>query len=293
MNDSQGKALCSLLTIIIVLLFIMVLYRVYQSLEQFEENMQNTINQVEETSETLNNSISDFLTSSSSNAIAEKNNSELKKIREKINNKNYLSQPNIREEFVIEEEERFHGNMIKTLEPFTEDNTEDITTRIERIKELLNEVQNKSNLSLKSVGDIFKATVLVGPQYQQKEVNLLLQEYSIENNPTNLFVIPETVDNKYSLMCIKTVKNNEGNTLSLELSKCKFFDGLETMKPFLFKLSYPDNNDKTKVNIVPYMDETSKYMIRSKLTTDNNHTIEIINDDATEQSGSLFSISKV
>ena len=90
MNDSQGKALCSLLTILVVLLFVMVLYRVYQSLEQFEESMQNNIKQVEETSEILNNRIGNFLVSNSSNAMAKKNKVELEQIREKINKTNYF-----------------------------------------------------------------------------------------------------------------------------------------------------------------------------------------------------------
>lgn len=292
MNDSQGKALCSLLTILVVLLFVMVLYRVYQSLEQFEESMQNNIKQVEETSEILNNRIGNFLVSNSSNAMAKKNKVELEQIREKINKTNYLPLSSIREDFVIEEEERFHGNMIKKLEPFTYVNNEELQTKIDRLQQLLTEIEDKSNLSLKSSGDVFKATISVGSDLNKKTVNLLLQEYSIENNPTGLYIIPETVDNKYSLLCIKTLKNNKDNTFSLELDNCKLFDGLETMKPFLFKLKYT-NDDKSVANIIPYMDETSKYMIRSKLTTDNNHTIEIINDDTIEQSDSLFTITKV
>ena len=290
MNDSQGKALCSLLTILVVLLFVMVLYRVYQSLEQFEESMQNNINQVEETSEILNNRIGDFLASTSSNAMAEKNKVELEQIREKINKTNYLAQSQIREDFVMEEEERFHGNMIKKLEPFTDVNNEELQTKIDRIQQLLTEIKNKSNLSLKSSGDVFKATVSVGPYLNKKTVNLLLQEYSIENNPTGLYIIPETIDNKYSLMCIKTLKNNENNTVSLELDKCELFEGLETMKPFLFKLKYT-NDDKSVATIIPYMDENNEYKLNVTMKDDvsDDHTLELLKED----SASLFAILKV
>lgn len=290
MNDSQGKALCSLLTILVVLLFVMVLYRVYQSLEQFEESMQNNINQVEETSEILNNRIGDFLASTSSNAMAEKNKVELEQIREKINKTNYLAQSQIREDFVMEEEERFHGKMIKKLEPFTDVNNEELQTKIERIQQLLTEIKNKSNLSLKSSGDVFKATTSVGPYLNKKTVNLLLQEYSIENNPTGLYIIPETIDNKYSLMCIKTLKNNENNTFSLELDKCELFEGLETMKPFLFKLKYT-NDDKSVATIIPYMDENNEYKLNVTMKDDvsDDHTLELLKED----SASLFAILKV
>ena len=289
MNDSQGKALCSLLTILVVMLFVMVLYRVYQSLEQFEESMQNSINQVEETSEILNNRIGNFLASTSSNAMAEKNKLELEQIREKINKTNYL-QPPIREDFVMEEEERFHGNMIKKLEPFTDVNNEELQTKIDRIQELLTEIKNKSNLSLKSTGDVFKATTSVGSDLDKKTVNLLLQEYSIENNPTGLYIIPETIDNKYSLMCIKTLKNNKNNTFSLELDKCELFEGLETMKPFLFKLKYT-NDDKSAATIIPYMDEKNEYKLNvtMKDNVSDDHTLELLKED----SASLFTISKV
>ena len=289
MNDSQGKALCSLLTILVVLLFVMVLYRVYQSLEQFEESMQNNINQVEETSEILNNRIGDFLASTSSNAMAEKNKLEFKQTREKISKTNYL-QPLIREDFVMEEEERFHGNMIKKLEPFTDVNNEELQTKIDRIQELLTEIKNKSNLSLKSAGDVFKATTSVGPDIDRKIVNLLLQEYSIENNPTGLYIIPETIDNKYSLMCIKTLKNNENNTFSLELDKCELFEELETMKPFLFKLKYT-TDDKSVATIIPYMDEKNEYKLNvtMKDNVSNDHTLELLKED----SASLFTILKV
>ena len=289
MNDSQGKALCSLLTILVVLLFVMVLYRVYQSLEKFEESMQNNINQVEETSEILNNRIGNFLASTSSNAMAVKNKSELKQTREEIKNKNYLAGSKIREDFVMEEEERFHGNMIQKLEPFTDINKEDLQTKLEKIKQLLRDIKTKSNLSLKSSGDVLKASILLGPELNKKTVNLLLQEYSIENNPTDLYIIPETIDNKYSLMCIKTLKNNENTTFSLELDKCELFEGLETMKPFLFKLKYT-NDDKSTATIIPYMDENNEYKLNVKTTNDSgDHTLDLLKDD----SNSLFTISKV
>lgn len=197
----------------------------------------------------------------------------------------------------MEEEERFHGNMIQKLEPFTDVSEEELKTKIDRIQELLREIRSKSKLSLKSVGDVFKATTSVGSDFKEKEVNLLLQEYSIENNPTGLYIIPETINNKYSLMCIKTLKNNKDNTLSLELANCKFFDELEVMKPFLFKLHHPVPTNKNLVNIIPYIDDKDEYMLTAAHLSDDKysteHIITISKNTTDDNLGSQFTISKV
>lgn len=316
MNDKQSKALCSLLTIILVLLFVMVLYRVFQSLEQIEENMQDSIKNVEQTESGLNTTLNNFLHDKTVSEITEKERAEYKQLCEKNKQKYGLGKNTVCDTFVLEEEEHFHGNMIKKLEPFTSDNTqEQLQTKIDAIQKLLHEITNKTSMSLKSAGDTFKATVSFDAGINVKNVNILLQEYSIEGNSTELFVIPETVGDKYSTMCVETVKtiksatdlNTQTEDFNIKLSPCKFFDSLDNTKPFLFKLEEikgdSDNNGNviTGHKIRPFVASNKNYSLGVKLiinSADNSssHILELLSEDPASNSidsKNVFQLTKV
>lgn len=299
MSDKQSKALCSLLTIIVVLLFVIVLYRVFQSLEQIEENMQNSVKNVNNTENILNSTLHKFLYDKTVSDTTEKDRKEYKELCEKNKQKYGLGKNTVCEPFVLEEEEKFHGNMIKTLEPFTEDNeTDKLQTKIDKIQELLDEIQNKTSMSLKSKGDVFKATVSFKNGVNEKDVSLLLQEYSIEGNPINLFVIPETIGDKYSLMCIETVKTYK--KVDIQLSKCKFFDSFDEMKPFLFKLEEVKNNDNKVIGhkIHPFIDNNNQYVLVVEQDNKDDHTVKLVKKNALSDSNNTtiqsdFQLTKV
>lgn len=303
MNDKQSKALCSLLTIILVLLFVMVLYRVFQSLERIEENMQNSVKNVEQTESGLNATLNNFLHDKTVSEITEKERAEYKKLCEENEKKYKLGNKCDIEPFALKEQEDFHGNMIKKLEPFTStDPEEQLQTKIDAVQKLLNEIHEKSSMSSHSAGVAYKATVSFGTGNNVKKVDILLQEYSIEGNPTKLFVIPETVGNKYSLMCVETVKETDTSTkpsttnLEIKLSKCKIFDSLDNTKPFLFKLEEVKDNDNKVIGhkIHPFIDNEKKYSLGVTLS-DNAHTLELLSEDPASNSNSknVFQITKV
>jgi len=303
MNDKQSKALCSLLTIILVLLFVMVLYRVFQSLERIEENMQASVINVQPTESGLNATLNNFLYDETVSQRTKNDRAEYKKRCEENEKKYKLGNKCDIEPFALKEQEDFHGNMINKLEPFTStDPKEQLQTKIDAIQKLLYEIENKTYMSSQSVGVAYKATVSFETGNNVKKVDILLQEYSIEGNPTKLFVIPETVGNKYSLMCVETVKETDTSTnssttnLEIKLSKCKFFDSLDNTKPFLFKLEEVKNNDDNVISrkIRPFIDNEEKYSLGVTLS-DSAHTLELLSEDPASNSNSknVFQITKV
>jgi len=274
MNEIQGKALCSLLTILVVLLFVFVFYRVYQTLEIVEEHMVNERNMVKATEAHIINSIR--------NTLTPENEKKLNELRQKLEESqrinSFVNMNNEKETMALQEEEMFHNNMIQRLEPFVNDEEINIQTRIDRMQELIREIQDKSLMSEKSGGDIYMATVTLGNTDVSKRVKLLLQEYTIHGNSTDLYVIPETRVDKYTLMCVKTIDEDDGNK-NIKLEPCSFTKEVDDMTPFLYKLTEVKDNTTNQVighKIEPYLNDNVKYRLIVE-KSDDDHTIKLTN----------------
>ena len=270
MNEIQGKALCSLLTIIVVLLFVFVFYRVYQTLVKAEEHMTNERDMVKSTESHIISSIRNTLTPENETKL-----NELKQKLEESQMNSIVNMTNEKEKMALQEEEAFHNNMIQKLEPFGNDEETDLHTKIDRMQELIREVQDKSVMSKKGFGDIYSATVTLGSTDVSKKVNLLLQEYTINGNSTDLYIIPETRVDKYTLMCEKTIDKN------IKLEPCSFNKNIDEMKPFLYKLDEvkDETTDETTEEITGHKillfnDETYRLVAE---TSGDGHTIKLMN----------------
>lgn len=276
MNEIQGKALCSLLTILVVLLFVFVIYRVYQTLSKVEEHMTNERDMVKATESHIIDSIRNTLTPENETKL-----NELKqKLEESQNIGPFVNMNNEKEMMAIQEEEQFHNNMIQKLEPFVNNDESNLQTKIDRMQELIREIQDKSTMSQKNGGDIYTATVTLGNADNSKKINLLLQEYTIHGNSTDLYVIPETRVDKYTLMCVKTVSENN-NKYNIKLEPCSFNKDIEEMKPFLYKLVDVKDNTSNQVTghkILPYVTSDDKYRLLAEKSGDD-HTIKLNDSD--------------
>lgn len=279
MNEIQGKALCSLLTIIVVLLFVFVFYRVYQTLAKVEEHMTNERDMVKATESHIINSIRNTLTPENETKL-----NELKQqLEESQSVSPFLNMHNEKETMALQEEEQFHNNMIQKLEPFVNNEKSNLQTKIDRMQELIREIQDKSVMSQKGGGDVYTATVTLGNDSNSKKVDLLLQEYTIHGNSTDLYVIPETRVDKYTLMCVKTVSetvSENDNQYNIKLEPCSFNKNIEEMKPFLYKLVEKDNTSNQVIGhkIVPYMTNDDTHRLVAEKSGDD-HTIKLINSD--------------
>lgn len=297
MNQIQGRSLCSLLTIVVVLLFVMVLYRVYQYLEKFEEEMSSQRNKINETEETIINSIKEVLKPEDVRHI-ESLKDELETVQSKkvlISSSNAMRSE--KEAFALREEEAFHTDMVHELEGFDNHNMKaKMQTRIDRMQELLKEIESKSSMSLQSPGDVFTATIKLGTTNDAKRVKLLLQEYTIEGNPTGLYIIPETKLNKYTLMCVKTVKD-DSNEFSVQLEECNFQKDMD-VKPFLYALNPVTDADGKEVakTIQPYLAALAKEsvsLVAEKDASTDGHTIKLVKGDITPLQFNRFTLVKV
>jgi hypothetical protein len=287
MNETQGRALCSMLTIIVVLLFIIVLYRVYQSLEKFEEQMNHERDLVKETESNIITTIKDVLKPEEQVHI-EKLKQELNDLQQKnilVSNSNIIREE--KEQFALQEEVTFHTNMINELEPFTGNNNSGILkTKINRMQELINNIEKKSTMAKESYGNIYVATVKLGNSDDAKRVKLLLQEYTIEKNPTNLYIIPEVRMDKYTMMCAKVLYKYDNNPDSppkdyyIELKPCILYKKTEDMEPFLYKLN--KNSDNGTYTIQPYitsnLDDNYRLVVE-KDTPGDGHYIKLVKGD--------------
>ena len=297
MNQIQGRSLCSLLTIVVVLLFVMVLYRVYQYLEKFEEEMSGQRNKISETEETIINSIKEVLKPEDVRHI-ESLKDELETVQSKkvlISSSNAMRAE--KEAFALREEEAFHTGMVHELEGFDNHNMKaKMQTKIDRMQELLKEIESKSSMSLQSPGDVFTATIKLGTTSDAKRVKLLLQEYTIEGNPTGLYIIPETKLNKYTLMCVKTVKD-DSNEFSIQLEECNFQKDMD-VKPFLYSLNPVTDADGKEVakTIQPYLATLAKEsvsLVAEKDASTDGHTIKLVKGDITPLQFNRFTLVKV